>query len=248
MIGIVGYGFVGKAVEYGFRNVECIISDPKYNNTTVDDICHSNPEAIFICVPTPTDDDNYVVLKTVLTQIKTANYQGLVVVKSTILPHHLQEYDIIYNPEFLSRKTAFEDFINPPFVLFGGPKDKCERLLETYKKYSVVNLTNVKITDIKTASLAKYTFNTFFATKLIFMNQLYDVTQKVGVDFDELKSVLKMNPWMMGVSHLDVPGHEGRGFSGPCLPKDTEAFNREFDLKLLQTVLELNNHYRNMET
>lgn len=248
MIGIIGYGFVGKAVNYGFRNIKCVISDPKYNSTTVADVCLQNPEAIFVCVPTPTDDTNYSVLKDVLSQIKSAKYQGLVVVKSTILPHHLQDYDIIYNPEFLSRKTYLDDFVKPPFVLFGGDKEKCNKLLEVYKNYSHVDLSNVKITDIKTASMAKYTFNTFFATKLIFMNQLYDVTQKVGVDFDELKSVLKMNPWMMGVSHLDVPGHEGRGFSGPCLPKDTEAFNREFNLPLLQTVLDLNNEYRKMET
>jgi UDPglucose 6-dehydrogenase len=114
-----------------------------------------------------------------------------------------------------------------------------------YEKYSDVDLTNVTYTDVKTASLAKYTFNSFYATKITYMNALYDITKQIGVDFEELKTVLKMWPWMIGVSHLDVPGHEGRGFSGPCLPKDTKALAEAFDVKFLHKVLELNTMYRN---
>lgn len=244
MIGIIGYGFVGKAVEFGFNRTTHMISDPAYNSTTVTEVCESNPDAIFVCVPTPTDDGNYKVLKDVLTTIKMSDYNGLVVVKSTVLAHHLAGFDVVYNPEFLSRATAFNDFVNPPFVLFGGDPEKTLKLEEIYRKYSQVNMSAIKHTDIKTASLAKYTFNSFYATKLTFMNQIYDVAGKMGVDFYELKSALKMNPWMMGVSHLDVPGHEGRGFSGPCLPKDTAALVKEFDVDILKTVLELNNKYR----
>ena len=244
MIGIIGYGFVGKAVAKGFSKTTLLISDPQYNDLTISYMCSKNPEAIFVCVPTPTDDSDYQLLKSVLTEINFYGYKGLVVVKSTILPHHLEGFDVVLNPEFLSRKTADEDFVNPPFVLFGGDPDKTKQLYEIYKKYSTVNLKTVKFTDIKTASLAKYTFNTFYATKLTYMNQIYDVAQQLGVDFEELKSVLKLNPWMMGVSHLDVPGYEGRGFSGPCLPKDTEALVKEFALPLLQSVLKINNDYR----
>jgi len=244
MIGIIGYGMVGKAVANGFSKTSVLISDPKYNDLTVEYICGKNPEAIFVCVPTPTDDTEYKILIDVLDQIFATNYDGIVVVKSTILPNYLAPYNIVYNPEFLSRKTALEDFVKPPFVLFGGPEDMTQRLYEIYKKYSTVDLTTVKFTDVKTASLAKYTFNTFFATKLTFMNQIYDVAQHLGVDFEELKSVLKLNPWMMGVSHLDVPGHEGRGFAGPCLPKDTEALVKEFNIEILKVVLKINDEYR----
>ena len=243
MIGIIGYGFVGQAVAAGFPKVEHIVSDPAVNTVTIANVCAADPEAIFVCVPTPTDNSDYGILKSVLTEIERCEYKGLTVVKSTVLPRHLKEFNVILNPEFLSRKTAAEDFINPPLVLFGGHPEQTSQLYEIYKKYSIVNLTNVKFTDVKTASLAKYTFNSFYATKLTFMNQIYDVATEEGIDFDELKSVLKMNPWM-GVSHLDVPGWEGRGFSGPCLPKDTKALASEYNIKLLQTVLELNDQYR----
>lgn len=245
MIGIIGYGFVGKAVEYGFSKTTHIISDPQYNNLTASDVCYANPEAVFVCVPTPTDDTNYANIKNVLREIQQTEYKGLVVVKSTILPHHLEEFDVVYNPEFLSRKTAFMDFVKPPFVLIGGKEEERYKLYQLYCTYSIVDMKCVKFTDIKTAALAKYTFNTFYATKLTFMNQIYDVADQMGVDFEELKDVLKYNPWMMGVSHLDVPGYEGRGFSGPCLPKDTQALAREYNVQLLSEVLNINDKYRN---
>jgi UDPglucose 6-dehydrogenase len=244
MIGIIGYGFVGKAVANGFSRTEHIVSDPKYNSVTTHDVCRANPEAIFVCLPTPSDDSNYSILKDCLQEIKDLQYKGIVAVKSTILPHHLEEFDVVLNPEFLSRATADEDFINPPFVLFGGKLQDCEQLNTIYNNYSTVDLKNVKYTDVKTASLAKYTFNSFYATKLTFMNAIYDITQEINVDFEELKGVLKMWPWMIGVSHLDVPGHEGRGFAGPCLPKDTQALADQFDVGILQSVLELNTIYR----
>lgn len=247
MIGILGYGFVGKAVEHGFPNTKHIISDPAYNDITIQDIVNANPEVIFVCLPTPSDNSDYAILKGGLKEIQDSNYKGIVAVKSTILPRHLDGFDVVLNPEFLSRKTALTDFTDPPFVLFGGPSDKTKALYEIYKKYSIVDLTNVKYTDIKTASLAKYTFNSFYSTKITFMNQIYDVCEKLNINFEELKDILKMWPWMMGVSHLDVPGHEGRGFSGPCLPKDTTALSKEFDLELLKGVLELNTKYRKEE-
>ncbi len=63
MIGIIGYGMVGKAVDYGFPNTSKIICDPEYNDISLEEVCSSNPEAIFICVPTPTDNTNYKILK-----------------------------------------------------------------------------------------------------------------------------------------------------------------------------------------
>lgn len=248
MIGIIGYGFVGKAVANGFSKTDHVICDPKFNSVTIQDVCDANPDAIFVCLPTPYDNSNYSLLKGALQEIKDSQYSGIVAVKSTILPHHLENFDIVLNPEFLSRATADEDFVNPPFVLFGGNLEDCEQLNTVYEKYSTVNLTNVKYTDIKTASLAKYTFNSFYATKLTFMNAIYDITQEIDVNFEELKAVLKMWPWMIGVSHLDVPGHEGRGFAGPCLPKDTQALADQFDVTLLQSVLDLNTLYRKEDT
>ena len=243
MIGIIGYGMVGKAVEYGFPNIHHIISDPQYNKTTIAEVCAVTPLAIFVSVPTPTDDTNYSLLKSILQEIKDLNYQGLTVVKSTILPKHIEEFDIVYNPEFLSRASANDDFINPPFVLIGG--DRAQELLDLYKQYSIVDTSKVFLTDIKTAALAKYTMNAFYAVKVTYMNAIYDVAQDMDVDYNELTTIVAAQPWM-GTHHFQVPGPDRqRGFGGPCLPKDTEALVKEYDIKLLSTVLDLNNKYRN---
>lgn len=245
-IGIVGHGMVGKAVKYGFCYAQTFISDPEQNTVTVEDLCGMDLGAIFVCVPTPTDDTDYAILKDVLTRIKNSSHQGLVVVKSTVLPGHLDGFDVLYNPEFLSRATSNEDFINPPFVLIGG--NCADELVELYKNKSQVNMSKVFTTDVKTASLAKYVMNSFYATKITFMNGMYDVANELGVDWNSVTSILKEQPWM-GTHHFDVPGPDGsRGFGGPCLPKDTEALTKAFDLPILDKVLELNIQYRNKDT
>jgi UDPglucose 6-dehydrogenase len=242
MIGIIGYGMVGKAVNKGFTKTAVVYSDPAVNTISIETLCELNPQAIFVCVPTPTDDTNYSLLTGVLDRITSTGYTGVVAVKSTVLPDYLSQYDVVYNPEFLSRATAAEDFINPPMVIIGG--DRAEELLAIYRNCSAVNLDKVFITDIKTAAMAKYCMNSFYATKVTFMNQMYDVAQQLGVNWQDVSTILSQHPWM-GTHHFQVPGPDGeRGFGGPCLPKDTEALVNEFDVELLKTVLAINSKYR----
>lgn len=244
MIGIIGYGMVGKAVEYGFNRTSKIISDPEYNTISVKNVCEANPDAIFVCVPTPTDDSDYGVLKGVLLDIATTDYKGIVVVKSTVLAEHLVGFDVLYNPEFLSRATSFDDFVNPPFVLIGGEMDKASRLADIYRTYSRVNMDCVKFTDIKTATLAKYAMNSFYALKVTYMNAIYDIAEQTGANYKELVEIVKDQPWM-GTHHFQVPGPDGRrGFGGPCLPKDTQALVNKYNVELLAMVLKLNETYR----
>lgn len=244
MIGIIGYGMVGKAVKYGFSKTKVFICDPKYNHVTVKGLCLLNPEAIFICVPTPTDDTNYSLITSILDEIFEIGYRGIVIVKSTILPQYLEKYDIVYNPEFLSRSTSKEDFVNPHLLILSGKKS--EQVLELYKKYSTVDVSNTFITDVNTASFIKYTMNSFYATKVTFMNSMYDVAKKMNVNYEEATQILSKHPWM-GTSHFKVPGPDGqRGFGGPCLPKDTECLVKNYNVDILKKVLELNEYYRNI--
>lgn len=241
LIGIIGYGFVGQAVAAGFK-IPAIISDPKHNDTTIQDICEFNPLAVFVCVPTPSDGSNFSILLDVLDQIKLSQYKGLVVVKSTVLPGHIEQYDVVYNPEFLSRGSAHQDFINPPYVIAGG--SRASELIDLYKKHSHVRLDRTYCTDIPTAIMVKYTANAFYAVKLAYMNEIYDVCNTVGADYNTMTAILASNPWM-GSHHFQVPGPDGkRGFGGPCLPKDTKALADQFNIQLLHHVLESNERYR----
>lgn len=241
MIGIIGYGMVGKAVEHGFSKVPVIISDPAYNSVSVTDLAKLNPLAVFVCVPTPTDDSDYSILTSVLEQL-TSHYTGLVIVKSTVPPKYLEKFDVVFNPEFLSRATALNDFVNPPMLILGGAR--AAQVKELYDKYSTVTTEHTFLVDIPTAALVKYTMNCFYALKVTYMNSIYDIAYQVGADYNVMTTILSKHPWM-GTHHFQVPGPDGqRGFGGPCLPKDTAAMAQQFDFELLTKVLELNNGFR----
>jgi UDPglucose 6-dehydrogenase len=76
------------------------------------------------------------------------------------------------------------------------------------------------------ASMAKYTINSFLALKVAFFNQVYDVCEESGLDY-ELVRQLVCNDIRIGPSHTAVPGMDGsRGFGGACFPKDTNSFTK----------------------
>jgi len=242
MIGIIGYGMVGKAVDYGFSKTTSMISDPAYNSNTVEDVVKAAPEAIFVCVPTPTDDSNYSVLIDTLERIKQSNYKGLTIVKSTVPAKYLEPFDVVFNPEFLSRATSFYDFVRPSMLILAGPR--AQEAKKLYDKYSLVETEHVFLVDVATASMIKYTMNCFYALKVTYMNAIYDIAAETGADYNVMINALSKD-LRMGSHHFQVPGPDGeRGFGGPCLPKDTEAMVKEFDVELLAKVLELNKKYR----
>jgi len=258
-IGIVGYGFVGKAVDYGFkRDIEKIIIDPKLD-TSISNLKSHNPEFIFICVPTPMNSDgdqDSSIIEKVLAEINKDYSESVVIVKSTVLPSIIEKLSkshkhFVYNPEFLREKTANEDFVNASSLILGGEPDDLKKVAELYNNHSDCKIVEVHETDVISASLVKYSINTFLASKVIFFNQLYDIYQALTPDikWDEFITMINSDK-RIGESHMDVPGHDGRlGFGGACFPKDTTALlslskdiGKEFSL--LKEVIRINNNIR----
>tara|TARA_B100000674_G_scaffold334634_1_gene279456 strand:- start:54 stop:902 length:849 start_codon:yes stop_codon:yes gene_type:complete len=258
-IGIVGYGFVGKAVDYGFkRNIEKIIIDPKLD-TSISNLKSHNPEFIFICVPTPMNSDgdqDSSIIEKVLAEINKDYSESVVIVKSTVLPSIIEKLSkshkhFVYNPEFLREKTANEDFVNASSLILGGESDDLKRVAELYNNHSDCKIVEVHETDVISASLVKYSINTFLASKVIFFNQLYDIYKALTPDikWDEFITMINSDK-RIGESHMDVPGHDGRlGFGGACFPKDTAALlslSKDIDkeFSLLKEVIRINNKIR----
>ena len=258
-IGIVGYGFVGKAVDYGFnRDIEKIIIDPKLD-TSISNLKSHNPEFIFICVPTPMNSDgdqDSSIIEKVLTEINKDYSESVVIVKSTVLPSIIEKLSkshkhFVYNPEFLREKTANEDFVNASSLILGGEPDDLKKVAELYNNHSDCKIVEVHETDVISASLVKYSINTFLASKVIFFNQLHDIYQALNPDIKWDKFITMINSDnRIGESHMNVPGHDGRlGFGGACFPKDTTALlslskdiGKEFSL--LKEVIRINNNIR----
>ena len=258
-IGIIGYGFVGKALNSALSsNVDTYIVDPKLN-TYLDDLKDFKPNAIFICLPTPMLNDgtqDISIVKDAFQKIKQANIDGIIVVKSTIHPGNIKELEsifsnFIYNPEFLREKHANEDFINSNLIIFGGDNESAKILSEIYSNHTMCVNKEYVYTDAITASLIKYTINSFLATKVIFFNEINSLFKLANAEdsWENFVNILSKDK-RIGDSHMMVPGHDGRyGFGGACFPKDINALlmyaeSIKAELGLIKNVIKTNNKIR----
>ena len=258
-LGIVGHGFVGKATDWGFnKRISKFIVDPLLD-TSVSDLKDFEPEIVFICVPTPMGDDgsqDSSIIEQVIKELILYCPNAIKVVKSTVLPSlldnlHKLDSKLIYNPEFLREKHANMDFINSDMIIFGGDRNISSQVSNAYLRHSRCKTNEHIFTDLKTASLIKYSINTFLASKVIFFNELHSIYEKLDVK-DSWESVVNIisRDNRIGDSHMDVPGHDGRkGFGGACFPKDSLALIKfaeslNVDLNSLISTVKINNKIR----
>ena len=267
LVGVVGHGFVGKAVERSFLpTVDRFLVDPNYG-TDIDQLIERQPSLTFVATPTPSGANGRIDAKDTIDAVLKLlrNTQSAVVLKSTVTPDVMDklmrtiEADkniqrFVYAPEFLTEKNADADFANPKYMVFGGMQHSCNQLVEFYHYNTFVQLPKnteddggIHITTPVEASFVKYAINCFLATKVTFFNQLMDACA------DESWSV---NPLMVakavaaepriGGTHWRAPGPDGKkGFGGACFPKDIAAFTQYTDkCSLLEKVIEINNDYR----
>jgi len=210
------------------------VVDPKFNDNSLDELVEFGPPLLFICVPTPISEDgscDTTIAKQVLSDLDRLHYKGVCVIKSTIIPDYLHEFKktfdlkIVYNPEFLTEANADEDFKNPPFQVFGGKWRDCEVVEKAYLRHSSVKIVPTFKVDLTTASLLKYTINSWLATKVMFFNEL-KVLHELGssmVSWEQFTDMLSRDE-RIGKSHMQVPGPDGKeGFGGHCFPKDLAA-------------------------
>tara|TARA_Y100001935_G_C17284502_1_gene499510 strand:+ start:990 stop:1853 length:864 start_codon:yes stop_codon:yes gene_type:complete len=258
-LGIIGHGFVGKATDWGFnKRVSKFIVDPLLG-TNIKDLKDFGPEIIFICVPTPMKNDgsqDSSIIEKVLEELVVYCPNAIKVVKSTVLPSildELQKFDskLVYNPEFLREKHANVDFVNTDMIILGGDRNISTKVSNAYLRHSRCKTKEHIFTDLKTASLIKYSINTFLASKVIFFNELHSLYEKLDVK-DSWESIINIisRDHRIGDSHMSVPGHDGRkGFGGACFPKDSLALIKfanslKIDLGSLISTVKINNKIR----
>lgn len=243
-ISVFGYGFVGEAYatylhDYGY-NIR--INDPHKGFKQT--LGHFTTDGAIVCVNAPTLPDGIVDhsnVLSVISEIRKHNPKMPILLKSTVLPDfadELNEFDnVTYSPEFLTAKNAYKDVENGQNVILAGqnPHIWADLFADLGKQ--------IHLTDMRTAAFMKYTVNTFLATKVAFMNEMYDLYED---DWSKLKNLLKTDP-RVGLSHIDVPGHDGeRGYGGDCFPKDVKAFIHYGNdmLSILNKVDSVNNKWR----
>lgn len=263
MIGIIGQGFVGNAVYQKFKNYFDVLTydlDESKSNSTKNDLLFKC-NTIFLCLPTPMNTDgscNVDILQKELENIEliTDNQEikKTIVIKSTVSPGTTNKWnssyeslDIVFNPEFLTEANAVEDFNNQNRIILGGPRPATTELRRIYSK--VFPKAHIIKTDSTHAEMVKYLTNSFLATKVSFANEIYQICDKLNIDYDKVVEYATLDD-RLGKSHWNVPGPDGDfGFGGHCLPKDLSALiylamNLHTETNVLNAVEETNDVVR----
>jgi len=260
-IGIVGQGYVGTAIKVGFEpHYELETYDKFDGDKSTCDLTElvETCEVIFVCVPTPMNEDGSChtdIVESVIKEIDTyANGLQIVVIKSTVPPGTTDRLDkkydgvnVIFNPEFLTEANFVEDFKNQDRIILGGVRKGTNKLRQIYSK--VFPTAHIIKTGSKTAEMVKYMTNSYLATKVSFANEIYQICQKIDIDYDKVVEYATLDE-RLGKTHLSVPGPDGDlGFGGHCLPKDLNAlitFAQNLDLEpiVLETINWVNDKYR----
>jgi UDPglucose 6-dehydrogenase len=224
---IAGYGYVGKAVGNALSKSIVHVIDPKYSNTTIDQFPNAN--GIVICVGTPSNPIGDCDISQITNVLDLTPVSMPVMIKSTVPPDLLENilkkyprHIICYSPELLRSATANSDFLNQKYMVIGG--NDPDLFWQTLFQDQLPNCQVFFNTSIIEASMIKYATNCFLSVKVSFFNQIYDLCQQNGADFNLVRQALSHDA-RIGSSHTLVPGPDGsRGFGGGCFPKDTNAF------------------------
>tara|TARA_B100001059_G_C17815225_1_gene574779 strand:- start:51 stop:872 length:822 start_codon:yes stop_codon:yes gene_type:complete len=257
-IGIIGQGFVGKAVFQKFKSFFKV-----YTYDFISKICNSsyndlvkNCKIIFVCIPTPMNKDGSCNVELVRNLLYKLNKEtkAIVVNKSTVIPGTTESFNrefenlqIVFNPEFLTERNSFEDFNKQNRIILGGSRSVTDELEQIYS-IPFPNAYVIK-TSAKHAEMVKYFTNCFLANKVSFANEMYDLCTALDLDYDKIVEYVKLDK-RLGNTHWAVPGPDGDfGFGGHCLPKDLSAIIKMTENLgtingTLKSVLKTNNKIR----
>lgn len=238
--GIMGYGYVGKATHLSFlANRECVIHD-HFLNTDIS--LFYDISTLFVCIPTVTDSDIDIMISEIK-NIKEFNPTVQIIVRSTLplgssvkIQKSIDDR-IIYIPEFLRERFWDTDCLKRPIIV-GTDEDSVPEWIQDFQY--------IKCTTCE-AELVKMFSNNFAAVRIAFANVFYDLSQKVGADYNLVKQIyFKVQH---DQSYMDVPGYDGsRGFAGKCLPKDLDFLidtleKMDIDQNWFKHIRSLNNEW-----
>jgi len=278
-INIIGYGYVGSAVghiceknqiTYNVCDTQAKNGGFQYFTSNIQKLIRyseseNNINYYFIAVPTPSNDDdscNVSIINNVLTILNnTITQTTRVIIKSTLVPGSCQKFceefkniDIILSPEFLREATYKDDMYNAEFVLVGLPPNT--PMTEYSDILSLFRILYKHNTDIdiymksyEECELFKYTLNVHLAVKIWYFNEIHEISEKLGVDYQKLKPMFTLDS-RIGDYGTRVPGHDGKfGYGLSCLPKETRGMMKlqeklGIENNVLKEIIKRNDYFR----
>ena len=195
-----------------------------------------NTNVIFIAVGTPKNVKNdeadlsqvFSCAKVIAKNIKN---NTVVILKSTVpvgtcdkveeiikLVNPYIDFDVVSNPEFLREGSAIFDFENPDRVILGTKNKNSILTLNSIYKKQVDDDFPIIFTTRRSSELIKYASNSMLAMRIIFINEIADLCEKVGADVEDIALGVGLDK-RIGPDFLNA----GPGFGGSCFPKDARA-------------------------
>ncbi|WOH84263.1 UDP-glucose/GDP-mannose dehydrogenase family protein [Bradyrhizobium sp. BEA-2-5] len=146
------------------------------------------------------------------------------------------------NPEFLREGAAIQDFRHPDRIVVGTEDDRAKRVMGEVYRPLYLNQAPILYTARRTAEMIKYAANAFLATKITFINEIADLSEKAGANVQEVARGIGLDN-RIGTKFL----HAGPGFGGSCFPKDTRALfktalDHDVQLKIVEATLTANDN------
>ncbi len=219
-------------------------------------------EIIFLCLPTPQDNDGNADLKYVLgvaddigKLFKSEPKIGwkILVNKSTVpvgtcdkVRHEIRkhtkdfDFDVASNPEFLREGMAVDDSMKPERVVIGTSNEKTKSMLAQLYEPFVRSGNPIYFMDERSSEMTKYAANSFLATKISFMNEIANLCELTGAKVDKVRIGIGSDS-RIGKRFL----FPGIGYGGSCFPKDVSALvnianENKYDFKILKSVMDVN--------
>ncbi|MDZ4307448.1 UDP-glucose/GDP-mannose dehydrogenase family protein [Allopontixanthobacter sp.] len=151
-------------------------------------------------------------------------------------------FAVVSNPEFLREGAAIGDFKHPDRIVIGTEEDFGREIMHEVYRPLFLNQSPILFTSRRSAELIKYAGNAFLATKIMFINEMADLCEKVGANVQDVSRGIGSDK-RIGPKFLNA----GPGYGGSCFPKDTLALLKtaedyESPVRIVEAVVKANDH------
>ena len=260
-VGIVGYGKLGRAVEFAFTHphVKTFIvdTDNPQQGKTIDDLLEWQPNITMVCAEPFMNDKGFLDCSVIEDAVlKTLEHtKGGVIVKSVITPDIVMRlfdslFDddlkrLTFNPDLNIHDNPKKDFIEAKYQLIGGLREACAAVANIYESF-----TNIQAQEFKFASgpeilYTKLASDSFFALKKIWFNQVVNSAKRFECNYSLIINQILQDS-RIGKEYMTIPDYDGmEGIANQDITKNIRAFSQfDKDLTLLNECVIVNNKYR----
>ncbi len=149
---------------------------------------------------------------------------------------------VVSNPEFLREGAAIHDFKRPDRIVVGLDDDRARDVMTEVYRPLYLNQSPLVFTTRRTSELIKYAANAFLAMKITFINEIADLSERVGANVQDVSRGIGLDG-RIGSKFL----HAGPGYGGSCFPKDTLALaktaqDHDAPMRLIETTISINDN------